>query len=232
MSKTFGFAILATLLAPVASGAAPTHTAQALLAARFDAMQAVVRAGQPHYAVKIVAEDQSIHSQQGDGVVRIPLSAIRSAKSTEMLDMLLLLGLSQATYNPQRAERKITGTARTAIDALAYFGQAYATRGHIDYDQVGQRRPENEIDKPPSLRPAQRALIWAKTTGGCEARLIVGLNAMAKPQKSQLSRDAQQTLAALGSAAWSPDTRCSAPRDEAAYQTLIDALPVETAGAG
>lgn len=218
-----------TLSAPAL--ATPESNAEAILGTRFAAMQSIVRSGQPLYAIKIVSGDQSIHQQMDDGVVRISVPTIRAAKSSEVLDMVLLIGLSQATYNPQKPYRLITGAARVATDILGIVGQQVAEsrvesagRSNAAYDQVGQRREENEIQKPASLRPAERAFIWAKSVGGCEARIVDGLTRIAKAERSQDALDAQRTLADLGPVAWTPNTKCIAPMGDADYRALLAGL--------
>ncbi len=195
-------------------------------------MQSIVRSGQPLYAIRIVTGDQSIHQQMDDGVVRISASTIRAAKSSEMLDMVLLVGLSQATYNPQKPYRLINGAARVATDVLGILGQNVAEsrversgRRNVAYDQVGQRREENEIQAPVSLRPTERAFIWSKSVGGCEARIVDGLTRIAKSDRSQDALDAQRTMNELGSVAWTPNTRCIAPSQATLYDKLVAALP-------
>ena len=52
-----------------------------------------------------------------------------------------------------------------------------------------------------------RAMLWAKASGGCEARIVSGLTELAKGS-DVLASDARKIVKALGATAWSPDTRC------------------------
>jgi hypothetical protein len=182
------------------------------LQTRFDRLQSVARSGVPAMAVETISGKASLFTQRGDGVVRLPTTLFATVKDSDVTDALMLIALSQATNNPAKPAG-VSNTTRTLATVASFVGSAVAENRAIlagrnpSYETTGIYQPGNSVDAPPAVNPVIRAMMWAKASGGCEARIVEGLNELAKGSDF-LAVDARKIVKALGATAWSPDTRC------------------------
>jgi hypothetical protein len=182
------------------------------LQTRFDRLQSIARSGVPAMAVETISGTASLFTQRGDGVVRIPASLVITATNGDVTDALMLVALSQATNNPAKAS-SVSNTTRTLATVASFVGSSVAenrvklTGRNAAYETTGAYQPENSVEIPPAVNPVIRAMMWAKASGGCEARIVEGLKELAKGS-DVLAADARKIVKALGATAWSPDTRC------------------------
>ena len=225
---------LASALAFVVPAAATTPATgsplETALSARFAALQARVRPGLPAQALKITESSQSLFDQSNEGIVRVSLANVKAAPSAEILDALLLIGLSDAVNTVPRPA-SLGKTTKAVANVLGFLGstvaEAQADRvrpGSVNVI-VGQYQPQNLADAPETINVSQRALIWAKANGGCEARIVGALKTLAAlPTPSHLAGDARLTLKQLGRIAWTPDDRCAETVSDPAFEQLRASL--------
>ncbi len=209
--------ILLTGIAFLAATPVAAESATSPLQLRFEKLQMTARAGSPAFEVRMVDAGQSLLAQRNDGVVRIPDNWVTPASNTETVDALMLIGLSYATNNPP-VPPELSKTTKAVAGVLGFVGRTVAEyearragSGINGYNSLAQPKYNGYDDKPEALNPAQRGLIWAQNAGGCEARIVSGLRKMAsKTNADQTQRqDSQQILRALGSAAWTPNDKCT-----------------------
>lgn len=182
------------------------------LQTRFDRLQSVARSGVPAIVIETTGGTSSLFDQRGDGIVRMPETVLNAASHKDVTDALMLVALSQAVNNPAKPLR-LSSTARTLAGVAAFVGNSVAEARvlkigrNASYETTGTYRPENRADAPPSVNPVIRAMMWAKASGGCEARIVSGLTELGKGT-DVLASDARKIMKALSASAWSPDTRC------------------------
>jgi hypothetical protein len=190
----------------VAAEAPRQHRSLAVLQAQFAKLQQVARPHDLAFELRLVDEGQALLGQRGDGIVRLPQDWALAAPDGETLDFLMLLGLSDATMSvpiprgPSTATKIVTGT----LGWIAKAEEARRTRRTWDPWSA----PHFESSAPSrEPGPALRALTWTTATGGCEARVIAGLNKL-EDLGGPIGGDSRQILKALGPVAWTPNDRC------------------------
>lgn len=207
-----GFACLALVPSTLTASQVRIAAKPSDLQTRFDRLQTVARSGVPAMAIETISGNVSLFTQRGDGVVRIPASLVITATNGDVTDALMLVALSQATNNPAKP-LGISDTTRTLAAVASFVGSSVAenrvnlTGRNAAYETTGIYQPENNPDAPPAVNPVIRAMMWTKANGGCEARIVSGLNELAKGS-DVLAADARKIVKALGATAWSPDTCC------------------------
>lgn len=198
--------VIAGVPGPVATVAPSQPTSLAALQARFAKLQQIARPHDVPFELRLVDEGQAFLGQRGDGLVRLPQDWALAAPDGETLDFLMLLGLANAIarepapQGPSTATKIVTGT-------LGYIGANVADNRR----SLTLPAPHFESGAPSSEPvPALRALTWSTASGGCEARIIAGLQKI-KTINGPIGRDTQKILKALGSVAWTPNDRCGPP---------------------
>jgi hypothetical protein len=198
--------VMAEVPEPAAAVAPSSNRSLAVLQARFAKLQQVARPHDLPFELRLVDEAQALLGQQGDGVVRLPQHWALTAPDGETLDFLMLLGLADgigrepAPQGPSTATKIVTGT-------LGYIGANVADNRR----RSALPAPHFEYSAPiraPS--PALRALTWTTATGGCEARIVAGLQKL-EAINGPIGRDTRKILKALGPVAWTPNDRCGPP---------------------
>lgn len=176
------------------------------LQARFTKVQQLARPSSTPFEFRIVGAGQALLGQVNDGVVRLPEDWAAAAPDSETLDFLMLMGLADvisrepAPQGPSTATKIVTGT-------LGWIA-ANATDNRSGLDLTPPRYESSASSSEPN--PALRALNWTTSTGGCEARVIDGLQKL-EAINGPIGRDARQILKALGPVAWTPNDRCDPP---------------------
>lgn len=207
-----GLACLTLVPATPAVSQTAIAVKQSDLQTRFDRLQSVARSSVPAMAIETISGNVSLFTQRGDGIVRLPTTLFATIKDDDVTDALMLVALSQAANNPAKPAG-VSGTTRTLATVASFVGSSVAenrvnlTGRNAAYETTGIYQPENNPDAPPAVNPVIRAMMWAKANGGCEARIVSGLNELAKGN-DVLAADARKIVKALGATAWSPDTRC------------------------
>lgn len=176
------------------------------LQTRFAKVQQLARPSSTPFELRIVGAGQPLLGQVNDGIVRLPEDWAAAAPDSETLDFLMLLGLADvisrepAPQGPSTATKIVTGT-------LGWIA-ANAADNRNELDLTPPRFESSAASIEP--KPALRALNWTTATGGCEARVIGGLQKLAVIN-GPFGREARQILKALGPVAWTPNDRCNPP---------------------
>lgn len=186
---------------------------QNALQLRFANAQKIVRAGSASFEVRIVDDQRSFFAQRNDGVVRLPRNFVTMAGDPAVIDAMALIGLSYATHRPPEVPQ-LGKTAKALTGVAGFVGREIAesqsTRaGAKQTDLLAQPVVNNGERLQDPRNPMVRGMVWAKNSGGCEARIVAALQSMAKQAGDVAVRqDAVVMLRALGSVAWTPDDRC------------------------
>ncbi len=202
---------LAALAAPAMSQvAAPPATAApspglslADLQARFADLQQQARPHAAPFALQLAGAGQPLLGQGNDGIVRLPEDWAVAAPNRDTLDFLMLLGLADAIVR-KPAPQGLNNATRIVTGTLGWIA-ANATDNRRGLDLSAPRFDSSA--SPGEPMPALRALHWTTATGGCEARVILGLHQL-ETIDGPIGRDARQILKALGTVAWTPNDSC------------------------
>ncbi len=189
---------------PVAANAQGQHLSALTLQARFAKLQQIARPDDLAFDLQLVEDGHALLGHRGDGIIRLPQNWALAAPDVETLDFLMLLGLANATMReperqgPSMATKIVTGTlgwiAENVLDDTAI------QKLPAPHFESGKRSSEPT--------PALRALTWATAAGGCEARVIAGLEKLGDI-KGSIGSESRGILKALGAVAWTPNDRCS-----------------------
>jgi hypothetical protein len=198
--------VIAEVLKSVAAPAPSQQFSPAILQARFAKLQQIARPHDLAFELRLVDEAQALLGQLDDGIVRLPQDWALAAPDGETLDFLMLLGLADAIAREPIRQGPSTAT-KIVTGALGWIGANVADnrrRSAVPFPHFEPRAPIG------GLSPALRALTWTTATGGCEARIVAGLQKL-EAINGPIRRDARQILKALGAVAWTPNDRCGPP---------------------
>ncbi len=201
--------VVAQTAARVAPGAPSEQLALAHLQARFAKLQQVARPDHMSLDLQLVDDGQDLLGQRDDGIIRLPQNWAQAAPDRETLDFLMLMGLANATL--QKPQQQGPSTATKIVTSGLGLIAHYATKPSTPPVYRKQQDHSDTGTSTGNLTPALRALNWATKAGGCEARIIAGLQKL-ENISGTIGRDSRLILKALGPVAWTPDDRCAPPK--------------------